>query len=135
MTLQGSPDWEVRGALGNRWLFVLRELLQLLPSWEGVRADASRFLKAAQQALQAAVSMIAGALQLPAFLRPQSSQQELPFRCARTMQQHQEVQHACRCHAIATKYCQVHMQGPRVTGEQLSAQSPLSGLANASWPL
>ena len=59
--LQGSHDWEVRGALGNRWLFVLRELLQLLPSWENVRADVRRLLEAAQQASQASVSMIAGA--------------------------------------------------------------------------
>ena len=58
--VQGSPDWEVRGALGNRWLFVLRELLQLLPSWDNVRADVRRFLEAAQQASQASVSMIAG---------------------------------------------------------------------------
>ena len=58
--MQGSPDWEVRGALGNRWLFVLRELLQLLPSWDSVRPDVKRFLEAAQQASQASVSMIAG---------------------------------------------------------------------------
>ena len=60
--VQGSPDWEVRGALGNRWLFVLRELLQLLPSWDSVRADVRRFLEAAQQASQASVSMIAGVI-------------------------------------------------------------------------
>jgi hypothetical protein len=65
--LQGSPDWEVRGALGNRVLFVLRELLQLLPSWGNVRADVGRFLQAAHQASQASVSMIAGAQ------RPQKS--------------------------------------------------------------
>ena len=59
--LQGSPDWEVRGHLGNRTLFVLRELLQLLPSWEAVRPDIRRFLEAALQASQALVSMIAGA--------------------------------------------------------------------------
>ena len=59
--MQGSHDWEVRGALGNRWLFELRELLQLLPSWENVRPDVSRLLEAAQQASQASVSMIAGA--------------------------------------------------------------------------
>ena len=58
--LQGSPDWEVRGALGNRMLFVLRELLQLLPSWGNVRADVGSFLQAAHQASQASVSMIAG---------------------------------------------------------------------------
>lgn len=59
--LQGSLDWEVRGALGNQVLFVLRELLQLLPSWGNVRADVGRFLQAAHQASQASVSMIAGA--------------------------------------------------------------------------
>lgn len=60
--LQGSPDWEVRGALGNRMLFVLRELLQLFPTWDNVRADVNRFLEAAHQASQASVSMIAGDL-------------------------------------------------------------------------
>ena len=59
--LQGAPDWEARGHLGNRGLFVLRELLQLLPSWEAVRLDISRFLEAALQASQALVGMIAGA--------------------------------------------------------------------------
>ena len=59
--LQGAPDWEVRGHLGNRGLFVLRELLQLLPTWEAVRPDIRRFLEAALQASQALVSMIAGA--------------------------------------------------------------------------
>ena len=68
--MQGSPDWEVRGALGNRWLFVLRELLQLLPSWDTVRADVRRFLEAAQQASQASVSMIAGVVSLPAVQCP-----------------------------------------------------------------
>ena len=56
------PDWEVRGALGNRWLFVLRELLQLLPTWDNVRGDVRRFLEAAEQASQASVSMIAGVI-------------------------------------------------------------------------
>ena len=59
--LQGAPDWQVQGHLGNRGLFVLRELLQLLPSWEAVRPDIRRFLEAALQASQALVSMIAGA--------------------------------------------------------------------------
>lgn len=63
---------------------MLRELLQLMPSWEGVRADVSRFLEAAQQASQASVSMIAGALQLLALPCPHCSEQKLPLRCVRT---------------------------------------------------
>jgi hypothetical protein len=51
--LQGGPDAAERGALGNRALLVLRELLRLLPSWEGVAAEASAFLGAALQAAAA----------------------------------------------------------------------------------
>ena len=61
--LQGDPDWGSRGDLGNRTLFVLRELLQLLPNWDVARPEIFGFLEAAHQASQASVSMIAGALQ------------------------------------------------------------------------
>lgn len=36
---QGAPQWEARGRLANRCLFVLRELMHVLPDWDAVRFE------------------------------------------------------------------------------------------------
>lgn len=51
--LQGGAGAAERCALGNRALFVLRELLCLLPSWEGAHAEAGAFMGASLQAAEA----------------------------------------------------------------------------------
>ncbi len=58
--LQGGPDAAERGALGNRALFVLRELLRILPNWEGLQPEATAFLSAALQAANAVAGSAAG---------------------------------------------------------------------------
>lgn len=58
--LQGGPDAAERGALGNRALFVLRELLRILPNWEGLQPEATAFLSAALQAANAVAGSGAG---------------------------------------------------------------------------
>lgn len=60
--LQGGPDAAERGVLGNRALFVLRELLRILPSWEGLQPEATAFLSAALQAANAVAGSAAGVL-------------------------------------------------------------------------
>ena len=51
--LQGGADAAQRCALGKRALFVLRELLCLLPSWEGLATEAGAFMSASLQAAEA----------------------------------------------------------------------------------
>ena len=49
----------MRGALANRALFVLRELLHLLPTWEPIRDTVTRFLEAGFSASSALAGMLA----------------------------------------------------------------------------
>ena len=60
--LQGGANAAERGALGNRALFVLRELLCLLPSWEGLQAEAGAFLGASLQAAEAVAGTLPAGL-------------------------------------------------------------------------
>jgi hypothetical protein len=56
---QGAAQWQARGALANRTLFVLRELMHVLPNWEGVRPAVAQFLEAVHQGSAATVTMLA----------------------------------------------------------------------------
>lgn len=51
-------DWEAQGALSALYLSALRELLQLLPDWEGVEADMEAFLRDGAQAAAACVAVL-----------------------------------------------------------------------------
>lgn len=55
---QGAAAWAERGRLANRGLHVLRELLLLLPDWDGLLPEVGQFLEAVHQASAATVTML-----------------------------------------------------------------------------
>ena len=53
-----AQDWEAQGALSALYLSALRELILLLPDWEGVEGEMQAFLQDGCQAAAACVNVL-----------------------------------------------------------------------------